>query len=170
MQSKPRPGRHRKPTSTRAIAARAAISAGGAVAAVLLAGGPATAAAVPAGEQKPAADPPCTGTALDAIVGPLTGADCNSNPEDSDGPDDPPETTPPGTDPPPGGAVEAAEPPEPAPAAGVIPLPCTGSPLDSLTTCATAGHNATGGGDRGDAAGADTPSYGQPGGEDPPAA
>ena len=174
MQSKPSSGRHRKTSPTRALAARTAMTAGGVVAALLLAGGTATAA-----PAAPTAEPPCTGTTLDAIVGPVTGADCNSNPDDQD-PTEPggtppgdPGTTPPGGDPgttpPPPASIEADD---PAPGGAALPIPCTGSPLDAFTTCGTGGHNGTGGGDRGDAVGNDTPSYGQPGGgegENPPA-
>jgi hypothetical protein len=42
-----------------------------------------------------------------------------------------------------------------------IPFPCTGSPLDSATTCALYGHD---GSDRGDASGGDTPNLGGGGG------
>lgn len=110
MHSTLRSARHRKPSPARAVAARTAVSAGAAVAAVLMSASGAAAApaggvaghfpvAVTAGEQSPSADPPCTDTPLDAIVGPLTGADCNSNPGDSQGetPDDM------GGDPPPPG-------------------------------------------------------------------
>lgn len=137
------PGRHRSPRSTRTLAARSAMSAGAAVAAVLLAGGPAAAATASA----PAADPQCTGTALDAIVGPLTGADCNTNPEDND------PTNPGGPNTPDEGGTPAT------PTPGAPPISCTGTPLDAFTTCAGGGHGQSQG-DRGDATGADTPSYG----------
>lgn len=151
MRNNHSPGRHRRPSSTRALATRSAVSAGAAVAALILTGGPATAATASA----PAAEPPCTGTALDAIVGPAAGVDCNSNPEDNDptnpgGPNTPDES---GGNPPDGGGTPAA------PTPGAPPISCTGTPLDAFTTCATGGHGQRGS-DRGDAVGDDTPSYG----------
>ncbi len=107
MQSKTS-HRHRKPSPARVVAKRTAISAGAAAAALLVSAGGATAAEAstapeaPVVAQAPAAEPPCTGTALDAIVGPLSGADCNSNPQDPEVPDDSGETPgDPGTTPPP---------------------------------------------------------------------
>lgn len=171
MRSNHSVGRHRKSGPARAIATRTAVSTGAAVAAVLMAGGPATAAAstgvaaanAPATvESAPAAEPPCTGTALDAIVGPLTGANCNANPEDDDptnpgGPNTPDDNE--GGAPPVGGTP------------GAPPISCTGTPLDAFTTCATGGHGQRGS-DRGDATGADTPSLGSGDndqGQNPPA-
>lgn len=163
MRSNHSPGRHRRPGPARAVLARSALSAGAAAAAVLLAGGPATATTAGA----PAAEPPCTGTALDAILGPATGADCNSNPEDNDptnpgGPNTPDDS---GGNPPQGGGTPST------PTPGAPPISCTGSPLDAFTTCAGGGHSNRGG-DRGDAVGDDTPSYGSGGSDEggsPPA-
>ncbi len=85
MQTKPSPGRHRKPSAARTIAARTAVSTGAAAAAVLLAGGTATAATASAdttdartvvSESNPTA-PPCTNTPLDAVIGPLAQTNCN---------------------------------------------------------------------------------------------
>ena len=53
------------------------------------------------------------------------------------------------------GVVSASAPSDP------IPFPCTGSPLDSATTCSLYGHT---GGNAGDASGGDTPNLGGGGG------
>lgn len=165
MRSNHSVGRHRRPGPARALVTRTAVSTGAAVAAVLMAGGPATAATAStdgAAVSAPTAEPPCTGTPLDAIVGPAAGVDCNSNPED----DDPTDPGGPGTPDDGGGS-----PPAGGGAPGAPPISCTGSPLDAFTTCATGGHSERGG-DRGDAVGEDTPSYGSGGsgeGDNPPA-
>lgn len=172
MRSNHSVGRHRRPGPARALVTRTAVFSGAAVATVLMAGGPATAATASTGgaevsaptvtESAPTAEPPCTGTALDAIIGPAAGVDCNSNPADNDPTNPGGPTTPDdgGGTPPAGGGTP-----------GAPPISCTGSPLDAFTTCATGGHSERGG-DRGDAVGDDTPSYGSGGsgqGENPPA-
>ncbi len=64
-------GRHRKPSATRVIARRTAVSTGAAVAAVLVSAGGATAATA----SSPANVPPisCTGSPLDAFTTCATG-------------------------------------------------------------------------------------------------
>lgn len=184
MQSNVSSGRHRKPTASRAFAARTAISAGAAVAAVLMAGGSATAVTantdmitsnapeLGAAGASNVAEPPCTGTPLDAMVGPIIGSTCGAGEPGSPGEED---SGDPGTPPPPASTVPsvAAEDP-PAPGGAALPIPCTGYPIDAFTTCGASGHQGNSGGDRGDAAGADTPNLGGQGGgggsgENPPA-
>ena len=91
MQTTSHAGRHRKPSPARAIAARTALSAAGAAAALLVAAGTAT-AGTSAEVAAPAAEAPCTNTPLDAIIGPLAQTNCNdpapSAPDDVTG-DDP---------------------------------------------------------------------------------
>ncbi len=67
-------GRHRKPRSSAAIAARTALFAGSAVAAVVL---PATSASA---GTSPTINPfPCTGTPFDTVTKSATGSYCGSN-------------------------------------------------------------------------------------------
>lgn len=92
MQITSRAGRHRKPSPARVIAARTAVSAGGAAAALLVAAGTATAGtSAGAAPTNPAAEAPCTNTPLDAIIGPIAQTDCNdpapASPDDVTGND-----------------------------------------------------------------------------------
>ncbi len=89
------PGRHRKPSATRAIATRTAVTVGAAAAAVLVSGGGASAATAAPSDAPP----------------------------------------------------------------GVLPISCTGYPIDAFTTCGLSGHYGKGS-DRGDASGGDTPVLG----------
>lgn len=93
MMNTTRTGRHRKPSPARVIAARTALSATGAAAALLVAAGPATAGTnAGAAPAAPVAEAPCTNTPLDAVIGPLAQTDCNdpapASPDDVTG-DDP---------------------------------------------------------------------------------
>lgn len=75
MHAKSNPGRHRKPSTTRAVAARTAFSAGAVVAGVLMVPGSAsaaTAAAAPTAEAPPLAIS-CTGYPIDAFTTCATG-------------------------------------------------------------------------------------------------
>lgn len=74
MQSN-NPGRHRKPKSSGAIAARAALSTGAAVAAVV-----AFAPAASAGTSPTVNPLPCTGTPFDTATKSITGSFCGTGP------------------------------------------------------------------------------------------
>lgn len=74
MQSN-RPGRHRKPSRTAAIAARTALTAGAAVTAVLVSGGAASAASPESAPQYPL---PCTGYPIDSVGKAILGSYCGS--------------------------------------------------------------------------------------------
>ena len=68
------PGRHRKPKSSGVIAARAALSTGAAVAAVV-----AFAPAASAGTAPTVNPLPCTGTPFDNVTKGITGDYCGTN-------------------------------------------------------------------------------------------
>lgn len=71
-------GRHRKPGSTSALAARAAVATGAAMAAVVVSAGAATAGTTPTGTAPTINPIPCTGTPFDNITRSATGSYCGT--------------------------------------------------------------------------------------------
>ena len=71
-------GRHRKPGTASALAARTAVAAGAAMAAVVVSAGAAAAGTAPSGTV-PTINPfPCTGTPFDTITKSATGSYCGT--------------------------------------------------------------------------------------------